>query len=599
MAGAPLPIRLLHVDDEPGFAALAGANLDRLGGFDVHTETAPTAALAYLAAHDVDCVVSDYQMPEMDGLEFLQEVRARSPDLPFVLFTGKGSEEIASDAIAAGVTDYLQKATVPDHFAVLAHRVRRAVEHHEAERRLTESEQRYRSVVEESGLSVVIYGPAGLRYANEAACELTGYDRETLLSMELRSLVHPEDRALVDERVTARLLGEDPPPRYEVRLLDADGEVLEVEMTGRRLDGPDGPTVLGIARDRTQARRQERELVRRERQYRTLAEHVPDGGVALVDRDLTYALAAGRVFELVDLDVDDVAGRPFEEVHSPEYLAAVAEEYEAAFDGEERSFEFSYDGREFEASLVPIRGPAGIDQVMVLTLDVTERNRRANELERQNERLDRFASTLSHDLRNPLAVARGTVDVLETDLGGPRAETRRIREALSRADDLVDSVLALSREGDATLDPTWLVLEEVAREAWTTVETGTARLRVAPETPTVVADPRSLRTLLENCFRNSVEHGSEGVDTSVTVEVGALSGADGFYVVDDGAGVLASDRERIFEYGVSGDGGLGLGLAIVTEVVHNHGWTVAAETGADGGLRLVFDGVEVRDTSTA
>jgi len=99
-------IRVLHVDDEPGFtdtaASLIGREDDRL---TVETTTSAAEGMARIADGEIDCVVSGYDMPRTDGLEFLDAVREERPDLPFVLFTGKGSEAVASDAISGGATD--------------------------------------------------------------------------------------------------------------------------------------------------------------------------------------------------------------------------------------------------------------------------------------------------------------------------------------------------------------------------------------------------------------------------------------------------------------------------------------------------------------
>jgi CheY-like chemotaxis protein len=127
-------IRILHVDDEPEFAELVAAYLERADDrCEVETATGPRDGLATLADAPFDCVVSDYDMPGMDGIAFLERVRETHPELPFILFTGKGSEEVASDAISSGVTDYLQKETGTDQYTVLANRIVNAVEAHEAE----------------------------------------------------------------------------------------------------------------------------------------------------------------------------------------------------------------------------------------------------------------------------------------------------------------------------------------------------------------------------------------------------------------------------------------------------------------------------------
>jgi CheY-like chemotaxis protein len=104
------PIRILHVDDEPSFADVATAHLEReYDQLNVETATSASEAFERLAEEEFDCVVSDYSMPGRNGVEFLEDVRRNHPELPFILFTGKGSEEVASEAISAGVTDYLQK----------------------------------------------------------------------------------------------------------------------------------------------------------------------------------------------------------------------------------------------------------------------------------------------------------------------------------------------------------------------------------------------------------------------------------------------------------------------------------------------------------
>ncbi|OYR80436.1 hypothetical protein DJ72_12385, partial [Halorubrum distributum] len=110
MADRP-PIRVLCVDDEPGFATLTADVLDQQHD-DIRAVgvTSAEAALGRLEESTFDCVVSDYDMPDVDSLELLDAVRERYPSKPFILFTGRGSEAIASEAISSGVSDYLQKS---------------------------------------------------------------------------------------------------------------------------------------------------------------------------------------------------------------------------------------------------------------------------------------------------------------------------------------------------------------------------------------------------------------------------------------------------------------------------------------------------------
>jgi PAS domain S-box-containing protein len=136
------PIRVLHVDDDPRFGQLVSDFLERVDDrIEVVAETSARAGLEALAEREVDCVVSDYDMPRTDGLEFLQTVRERHGDLPFVLFTGKGSEAVASDAITHGATDYLQKGGGTEQYELLANRIANAVSGHRAERDASEQAQ--------------------------------------------------------------------------------------------------------------------------------------------------------------------------------------------------------------------------------------------------------------------------------------------------------------------------------------------------------------------------------------------------------------------------------------------------------------------------
>ena len=128
-------IFILHVDDERDLGDLASLYLERENDqFTVITESTVESALETLAEQEFDCIVSDYDMPGMNGLEFLEAVRSTHPSLPFILFTGKGSEEIASEAISAGVTDYLQKEIGSDQYTVLANRIENTVAQSRAER---------------------------------------------------------------------------------------------------------------------------------------------------------------------------------------------------------------------------------------------------------------------------------------------------------------------------------------------------------------------------------------------------------------------------------------------------------------------------------
>ena len=150
-------VTVLHVDDEPDFAELAGTFLERMNGdIEVVIETSVSDALSRLeCSASVDCIVSDYQMPEQNGIEFLEAVREEYPRLPFILFTGKGSEEVASDAVSAGVTDYMQKESGTDQFQILANRIEHVVDGYRFQHMCAQRGQRLDTLI--SNLPGIVY----------------------------------------------------------------------------------------------------------------------------------------------------------------------------------------------------------------------------------------------------------------------------------------------------------------------------------------------------------------------------------------------------------------------------------------------------------
>lgn len=226
--------------------------------------------------------------------------------------------------------------------------------------------------------------------------------------------------------------------------------------------------------------------------------------------------------------------------------------------------------------------------------DITERKKRERELERQNERLEAFASIVSHDLRNPLSVAQGYVDLATEHVGGLDA-LDNVRDALGRMEEIIGDVLALARHGQTVTDTERIQLDDIADTAWSNVTTDRASI-VIDDTGSIAADRSRLLRAFENLFRNSIQHGRD----DVTVRVGMLDDGEdvdatdsarstGFYVEDDGPGMPETTRENAFESSfTTSEEGLGIGLWVVKEVASAHGWTVAVTESDTGGARFEF-----------
>jgi signal transduction histidine kinase len=217
--------------------------------------------------------------------------------------------------------------------------------------------------------------------------------------------------------------------------------------------------------------------------------------------------------------------------------------------------------------------------------DRVERTRR---LERQNERLEEFASVVSHDLRNPLNVAMGRAELAAAECDSEHLP--HVERSLDRMEALIEDVLTLAREGSRLTDPDVVDVEDAVRTAWYTSGGSGATLEVVDDLGAVESEESRLAQIFENLVSNALDHGGE----DVSVRVGRH--ADGFYVEDDGGGIPADERDDVFEYGYStSDDGTGFGLTIVKEIAQTHGWTVALTEGEDGGARFEFHDVRFVD----
>lgn len=506
----PPEITVLHVDDDEAFRALLrdffAHEFDHIS---VVSASGGANALEQLASRaDVDCLVSDYEMPGMDGLDLLERVRERWPTLPFILFTGRGDEGTATRAITLGVSDYLQKRSGVAQYAILANRISNLVARSRAE--------------------------AALR----AASQRTAAQFELLV-----------------ETVTD----------YAIFLLDCGGYVQTWNRGAHHIKGYTEAEIVG--------------------EHFSIFYRDDDVAAGVPERILREAAAGGRVHE--------------------------------------QGWRVRQDGSEFwaDVTVTAIHADGELVGYAKITKDDTHRYRERLLFE-QHERLQSRVAAISHDLRRPLSVVEGVVQLaIET---GDCAPLDGAKRALDRATELLDHLVVLAEEGQALMDPEPVDLRAVTLAAWEAVGTDGVDLRLEGDC-TLVADPTRLQQLLENLLENSVDHGSaddrtaaqpgeetearspngenasrsdDGVDPAadgfdVVVRVGPLDGR-GFYVSDDGLGIPDAERASVFETGRSSDPErAGFGLAVSRGIADAHGWTIDVTDGVDGGARFEVSNVEV------
>src|SRR4030042_2802397 len=212
------PIKVLLVDEDRDYLNLTKRILDRVPEFSVETTPSPSEALMIIDDSIVDAVVSDYQMPEMSGLELLREVRGRHGDLPFIILTGRSREEVAIEALNLGADFYLQKGLDPLQVTELTNMIRQTVKRRWAEKAMRDSDALHRLILDSSSAAISVNVEGKIEYANRKRAELTGNPSpEELNGQDSMLAVHPDDLEALLSRQGARRRGERTEPNFSFR----------------------------------------------------------------------------------------------------------------------------------------------------------------------------------------------------------------------------------------------------------------------------------------------------------------------------------------------------------------------------------------------
>ncbi|HEX3002276.1 MAG TPA: PAS domain S-box protein [Methanoregula sp.] len=297
-------ISVLYVDDEENLLDIAKIYLERTGDFSVETTTSVPGALAFLEERSFDAIVSDYQMPEMDGIAFLQQVRSSGDTIPFILFTGRGREEVVIQALNEGADFYIQKGGEPkSQFAELAHKVRQAVSQRHAENALKKTKQHYRTLIRNASEAIYVIQDGLLRMANPQLADILGYREEELASLAISTMIHEDDRAMVLERYSRRLKGE-AIPRYSFRLRRRDRSIAWVDTSGILITWEGRPAVMVFLTDITEGKRAEESLQENEEKYRLVVENSRDA--IYIHKDNRLWFVNRRSAEVTGYSVDEL-----------------------------------------------------------------------------------------------------------------------------------------------------------------------------------------------------------------------------------------------------------------------------------------------------
>ncbi len=310
-ASSDLKISLLYVDDEPALLEVTRLFLEKTGGFSVFICNNAYDALKILRLESFDVIISDYEMPGCDGISFLKHLRKTGNETPFIIFTGKGREEVVIEALNEGADFYLQKGGDPiSQFAELSNKIRYAVRKKQGEEALRESEERYRSVVETQTEFICRFLPDGTHvFVNEAYCRRFNKRAEELIGSCFKPAIHPDDVQKVT-RLFASLTPKKPVGAVEQRSILSDGRIVWDRWTTQALFHDDGTLreYQSVGQDITDRKKALEALRASEAQKEAILNGIGIN-IAYVNSDLEIVWANRTAARSVNMEQDDITGR--------------------------------------------------------------------------------------------------------------------------------------------------------------------------------------------------------------------------------------------------------------------------------------------------
>jgi len=385
------PIRVLHVDDEAGFLKSAKPCLEMQGAFQVETASSVEEAMEKLEEKMFDVVVSDYVMPGKDGLQFLKELREEGNNVPFIIFTGKGKEEIAIKALNLGADRYLNKTGYPETvYGELAYSIRKSVKTKQAEEAIRESQQKFERLFMNNPEAADYLDPDfHILNINPRFEQLFGYSLDEIKGKYINDVIVPKDKMQ-----DAEMLDKEAKNGYtyhDTVRKRKDGSLVSVSISAAPII-IEGQLVgsVGLYKDITERAHAEELLKESEERWRSLAENVPDY-ITIINRDGKILFVNHTAMGFVK---KEVVGSSVYDYTPPEYSVILKKKIEEAFRNS-KSAKLEVRGvgtkgtgftRWYEDYIAPITRNGRVDKVLVVIRDITERKKAEEALKESEEK---------------------------------------------------------------------------------------------------------------------------------------------------------------------------------------------------------------------
>ena len=593
-------IRVLHVDDDPCILEVTKSILELEGNFEVDNVLSVDEAFKKMEEQSYDAVVSDYEMPTENGLQFLKELREKHNKIPFVIFTGRGREEVAIEALNLGADRYLNKTGDPETvYCELAHAIHQAVDRRSAQTESLKREAKLNAILESSPEAITVTDLNGnIVECNQTAVDMHGcQSKEDLLGKNTLGFIAKKDheKAIQNQK---KIIEQGSVKTVEYILLTEDGREFPAEFSASVVRDASGEPewLVAIARNITDRKKAEAEL-------RRLATIVTDSNDAITVVDMDGRITAWnkgaettygyRKDEALGMDVVKIVPEDKKQETLEVIEKIKTNETMNAFETKR----LAKDGRVLDmwltvTKLVDDEGNA----VAIATTerDITEKKRLEERL-RFSEKftfLGQLASSVAHEIRNPLGVIKNSVYFLNIRLKEHADEKvvkhLRIMEAnINAADRIISDLLDLTRNKVGALELVDLngILERAF--ASLSVPEDIKVITKLDKIPQMLLDPERIKRVFMNIIQNAVAAMPKGGKLVVGISRSGDSVEISFK--DSGEGITEENMQKLFTpLFTTKAKGLGLGLAICKQIVEgHHGDIVVKSKVGEGALIIV------------
>jgi len=593
-------IFVLCVDDEPNLLELTKIFLEKEDDrLSVDTSTSTEEALKYLETKTYEAIVCDYQMPGMNGLEFLESLRNQNNLIPFIILTGKSREEVAIRALNLGADRYLQKGGDPKTlYGVLAQAIIQEVSHKRAENDLLFINSLLKAQYETSidGI-LVVDGTGQLIFHNKRFKEMWGIPQDILDSKDAKKIQSHILGQLKDPDEFSRRI-----EYLNVHTNEESKEEIEF-LDGRIFDQYSSPLIyekrnlygrIWYFRDITGRKRADMALEETKNKYQMLIEKLEEG-LTLEDPEGFITFVNPKTLETLGYTEDEIIGKhwsfivPEEEreksfIETAERPKGISSTYESKV--------LAKDGSIIPVivSASPIFSSTGEFQgVIVLSTNITERKQAERALRQSEERERFFLTLLRHDLKNKIYIIRGYLDLLlHSDLSD---ENRKlIEKALitsEKSHQLLEKIGRLrdiDQEDEVIVVNLHVILKDVIKKNQDKIEENKNTVEYEATSYEVLGGPL-LEELFNNIIENSIKHAE---CNKIKISCHEINRGIVTIFEDDGKGIPKQIVDDILNRGHIGEDSMdtGIGLLLIKLITERYGGTIAIKDTKLGGVRI-------------